>query len=205
VSKKKGSDHKDNHLDSEPEVAPPDQDQVERPQEASEPVVGEAEEEVLLPAEREADLQRALDKARAEAEEYLTGWQRERAEFANYKKRVEREQEDSRQRIAGEILTGYLGVLDDLRRALKDRPAIPEAEPWMAGIELIHQKLLSILDANGVEPVSGEGMPFDPNLHEAVTYEESGDHQSGHVIEVLQEGYRLGDRILRPARVRVAK
>jgi len=205
VSKKKGSDHKGNHADAEQPSAPPDQEPVENVEGAAEIPIGAAEAETALSGEQAPELRQALDKARLEAEEFLDGWQRERAEFANFKKRVEREQEDSRQRIAGEILTSYLGVLDDLRRALRDRPSIPEAEAWMAGIELIQQKLLFILEAHGVEPVPAEGMPFDPNVHEAVTYEESGDHQSGYVIEVLQQGYRLGERVLRPARVRVAK
>lgn len=223
MSKKKGSDHREHSADANEPPAPAEQDALEKAGELPVDVakaetvqpnkevqelrqaLDAAKAETILPSEELQDLRQALEKARSEAEEYLSGWQRERAEFANFKKRVEREQEDSRQRITGEILTSYLGVLDDLRRALRDRPSIPEAEAWIEGIELIRQKLVSILEANGVEPVPAEGVPFDPNVHEAVTYEESGDHQSGYVIEVLQQGYRLGDRVLRPARVRVAK
>jgi molecular chaperone GrpE len=145
-----------------------------------------------------------LKQARAEAAEYLDGWQRARAEFANYKKRVEREQADAHARAAASILVRFLPVLDDLERALKDRPA--QADPaWVEGIELVMRKLQGLLEAEGVEIIPAEGQTFDPTLHEAVTHEESGDHREGQIIEVIQQGYRLGDRVLRPSQVRVAR
>jgi molecular chaperone GrpE len=157
------------------------------------------------PSTRPADeLDAELQRVKAEAAEYLDGWQRARAEFANYKKRVEREQQDSHARAAAGILVRFLPVLDDLERALKERPA--QADPaWLDGIGLVQRKLRALLEAEGVEAIPAEGVSFDPTMHEAVTHEVSGDHQEGQIIEVLQQGYRLGDRVLRPAQVRVAK
>lgn len=146
-----------------------------------------------------------LDQALAQAQEYLDGWQRARADFANYKKRVVRDQEEAQARIAGETISRYLGVMDDLERALRDRPADKDAAAWAEGIELIYRKMLALLESDGVHAIQAEGDEFDPNLHEALSHEESGDHDPGQVIEVIQPGYRMGDRILRPALVRVAK
>jgi molecular chaperone GrpE len=138
-------------------------------------------------------------------DEYLDGWQRSRAEFANYKKRTEREREELRAKIKGEILIRYLDVFDDLDRALLDIPTDNENKAWVEGIELIHLKLSAILEAEGVEQIQAEGEIFDPNFHEAISYEDTDEHQDGQVIEVIKQGYKLGDHVLRPAVVRVAK
>lgn len=151
------------------------------------------------------ELQAEIENLRGEAEEYLDGWQRALAEFSNYKKRVEREQEEARARITGDILIRYLDVLDDFERALKDRPEDKQSESWLAGIELIYQKLKLILEAEGVAVIEAEGETFNPNFHEALSYEDSEDHDDGQVIEVLKKGYVLGERVIRPALVRVAK
>lgn len=151
------------------------------------------------------ELQDELESLRKEAEEYLDGWQRALAEFSNFKKRVEREQEEARARITGDILIRYLDILDDFERALKDQPEGEQHESWLTGIDLIYQKLKLILDAEGVEPISSEGDKFNPNIHEAISYEDSDDHSDGQVIEVVKKGYVLGERVIRPALVRVAK
>lgn len=166
--------------------------------------IEDVEDEAI--AEESLDtLKSELEELRSEASEYLDGWQRARAEFANYKKRIEREQEEARERIAGEIIARYLGVFDDLERALQDQPTEGDGKVWSEGIKLIHQKLKSILESEGIEIVPAEGEPFDPNIHEAISYEESDDHENGQVIAVVQQGYKLGDRLIRPAIVRVAK
>jgi len=146
-----------------------------------------------------------LADARAKADEHLDGWQRARAEFANYKKRIEREQAQVYQTAVGSVVKRYLDVADDLERALKNRPQDGEGAAWANGIELIYRKLLTSLESEGVTTMQAEGQAFDPNLHEAVTSEESDQHESGQIIEVLQQGYLLGDRVLRPAVVRVAR
>jgi molecular chaperone GrpE len=146
-----------------------------------------------------------VNELRAKADEYLDGWQRARAEFANYKKRIERDQEEARGRAAAALLAKILPIEDDLRRAVRERPEGDGLPHWADGIELIQRKLAALLDTEGVEVIPAEGAAFDPALHEAVTYEPSHDHQEGEIIEVIQQGYRLGERVLRPARVRVAR
>ena len=149
--------------------------------------------------------QKELEAARAQAAEYLDGWQRARADFANYKKRVEKEQAETYQHAAGRIIARYLDVLDDFDRAMKDQPTEGEAAKWAEGVSLIYRKFQSILEAEGVTRIEAEGQAFDPQLHEAVTHEDSDDHASGHVIAVLRQGYKLGDRVIRPVLVRVAR
>jgi len=172
----------------------------------------EAAKEMELDSEaldtQEANLEASpseLERARAEGQEYLDGWQRARAEFANYKKRVERESQESHKRSAGVIFCRYLGIIDDMELALRERPTDGDAAEWAEGIGLIYQKLLSLLEAEGVERIQAEGEIFDPNFHEALSHEESSEHSESQVIEVIRQGYILGERVLRPALVRVAK
>jgi molecular chaperone GrpE len=149
-------------------------------------------------------LRAALGEMTAKAEEYLDGWQRARADFANYKKRVLRENTEIRQIARGEVIKQYLDIADDLRRALQEKPESGEEETWADGIEIIYQKLRSRLEAEGLKPMNPLGEVFDPNIHEALMKEESEEYESGHIIEVMQEGYWIGDKVLRPALVRIA-
>jgi molecular chaperone GrpE len=96
-------------------------------------------------------------------------------------------------------------ILDDLELALKNKPEDQAGAIWADGVELIARKLLSIIESEGVERIYKNKVQFDPNIHEAITGEESDEFESGEVIEVIRHGYKLGDRILRPAMVRVAK
>lgn len=169
---------------------------------AEAPLEAEAE---AAPADPLQALQTELDRAKAQAAEYLDGWQRSRADFLNYKRRVEREMECAHASAAASILTRQLVILDDLERALKERPNLPEIEAWATGLELIYRKLQAILESEGVEPIPAKGEMFDPTVHEAVTFEHVDGHHEGEVIEVIEQGYRLGDRVLRPAKVRVAR
>lgn len=149
-------------------------------------------------------LQAALGDITTKAEEYLDGWQRARAEFANYKKRVLRENTDIRQMARGEVIKLYLDIADDLDRALQDKPETGEEGSWAEGIEIIFQKLRTRLETEGIKPMNPLGEEFDPNIHEALMKEESEEYESGQIIEVMQEGYWIGEKVLRPALVRVA-
>ncbi len=151
------------------------------------------------------ELKIELEKANQRAAENFEGWQRERADFLNYKKRVERDQITTLQAMKGDIYRKFLDVLDDLERALKTRPVDGDGAAWADGIECIYRKLLNTLEANGVTQMDVANKEFDPNLHEAITHEESPDRESGQIIEVIEQGYMLGDRVIRPARVRVAR
>jgi molecular chaperone GrpE len=146
-----------------------------------------------------------LEKTNAKADEYLEGWQRARAEFSNYKKRIEREQADLYQTITGTIAKQYLDVVDDLALALKSRPGSGEGAEWAHGIELVYRKLMTILENQGITPMKAQGAIFDPTLHEAISSEESEEFESGKIIEVVKQGYMMGERVLRPALVRVAR
>jgi molecular chaperone GrpE len=152
-------------------------------------------------------MQARINEACKKAEDHLDGWHRERADFSNYKKRLERDQAQMRQTITGEVLKKYLVILDDMERALKNRPSDGgEGEAWATGVELISQKLKTILEQEGILPVAEEKGEFDPTCHEAISSEESPTHESGEIIEVLQQGYKMPDgRVLRPAMVRVAR
>lgn len=156
-------------------------------------------------ADETESLRAALDESQAKAQEYLDGWQRARADFVNYKKRVEREQAQVYQNAAASIFKRFLDVLDDLDRALKNKPQEGEAAAWSSGIELVYRKFLSILESEGVSVMQAEGEMFDPNLHEAISQEDNDHYESGRIIEVVKNGYMMGDKVIRPALVRVAK
>ena len=158
-----------------------------------------------IPIEERLELVRAaLETSETKAAEYLDGWQRAKAEFTNFRKRQERERDLARFETVGRVAKRYLPIVDDMERALNERPSEGDGAVWAEGIELIYRKLINILEAEGVTEIEAEGEDFDPNLHEAVVQSESDEHESGQVIEVLQTGYKMGDRVLRPAIVRIA-
>ena len=141
---------------------------------------------------------------RRERDDFRDRWLRKSAEFDNYRKRIERERrEQADQAIVG-LLQDLLAVVDDFDLALTVEAA-PEAEGYRKGVELIHAKLHDFLKKRGVTPIEAIGADFDPNIHQAVMHEVSPDHREGEVIGELRKGYMLGDRLLRPAMVRVAK
>jgi molecular chaperone GrpE len=160
---------------------------------------------ISVPTDEYEALQQELDNTRNKANEYFDGWQRERADFSNYRKRIERDQALVYQNAVGTIVKRYLPVLDDLERALKSRPGNSEGADWAAGIELIYRKLQSILESEGITRMPAENEAFDPNRHEAISHEDSPDHETGQIIEVVRQGYLQGERVLRPALVRVAR
>ena len=157
-----------------------------------------------VPVQEYSALKEELDKTQKQSKDFFEGWQRERADFSNYKKRIEREQSQLSQNLSGNIIKKYLVVLDDLDRALKIRLAEGDGAGWADGIELIYRKLQKILEAEGVMRMPAENEMFDPTRHEAISHEDSPNHKSGEIIEVVQQGYLIGDRVLRPALVRVA-
>jgi molecular chaperone GrpE len=152
-------------------------------------------------AEMEA-LSRQLREAETRAAEYKDGWARAQADFQNYKKRLERDNELTYITMKGDIVKKILPVLDDLERALQNRPA---DNAWANGIELIARKLQNVLDNEGIKRIEAEGVEFDPNFHEAISHEPADGVKSGFVIGVVQNGYMLGERVIRPALVRVAQ
>ncbi|MGD0708208.1 MAG: nucleotide exchange factor GrpE [Anaerolineaceae bacterium] len=160
---------------------------------------------VTVPLKDYAAQLKEIDDLKQQSADNFEGWQRERADFQNYRKRVERDQEQMRQNITGAVIKKYLVIVDDLGRALKTRPTEGEAATWAEGLELIYHKLEGIMESEGVQRIPAENELFNPNRHEAISHEDSPDHQSGQIIEVVQQGYTIGDRVLRPALVRVAR
>ena len=148
----------------------------------------------------------SLEAARIEAADYLDCLQRERASFANYKRRIDLENAAMADRLLAEHVKFFLPVVDDLERALNHPPVDPDCANWIVGIDLIRKKLLTTLEAQNVIPIDLKpGDLFDPINQEAVTHEENDRFSDGEIIEVLQTGYQLKDRVIRPALVRVAK
>ena len=147
-------------------------------------------------------LKKALDEERAKAEGYLANWQRAQADFINYKRRTEQERSDAVRFGNAALIQGLLPVLDDLERALDSVPEGLADDGWVDGISLIYRKFTAVLEEQGVSEIEALGEPFDPHFHEAMLF---GEGEEGMVVEVIQKGYRLHDRVLRPTRVKVGK
>jgi molecular chaperone GrpE len=145
-----------------------------------------------------------LADAQAKAAEYLDGWQRARADFANYKKRAEKEREEAYQVAAADTLRKLLPVIDDFDRAISNVPTEKADDDVIKGFSLIHRKMVSLLENSGIKVINPVGETFNPAQHEAIGQDDSSDVASGHITVVLQKGYLHGDRVLRPALVRVA-
>jgi molecular chaperone GrpE len=174
------------------------QDEFNENQAAAEEMSVEADQ---ASAEREA-LINQLKEAEAKIVEYKDGWARSQAEFQNYRKRIERDNEMMYASMKGDIIKKVLPALDDLERALANRPA---DDAWASGVELIARKMQNILEGEGLKRIDAKGKPFDPNFHEAISHEPADGVESEHVIDVVQNGYMLGERVIRPALVRVAQ
>lgn len=172
--------------------------------------LAEAGLEAAAPDETVADdvvtqLVQEIKEAIKARDEWEDRYLRAAAEFANARRRAET-RADSEVRAARErLLTGILPVIDDFERAFQTVPADELDSTWVGGFTLIQRKLLGVLAREGVTPIDAAGQPFDPTLHQAVMTEESADAESGAVLEVLQQGYMLDDRVLRPAMVKVAQ
>jgi molecular chaperone GrpE len=168
------------------------------PEAAQEPLIG-------LSMTEYSELQNKIEQTEQKSKEYFDGWQRERADFNNYRRRIERDNIQLQQNLSGQVIKKYLVIMDDLARALKARPTQGEGAAWAEGVELIFRKLTMILEAEGVKPIPADGAMFDPTFHEAIVHQDSPNHTSGQIIEVIQQGYMIGEKVLRPAQVIVAR
>jgi molecular chaperone GrpE len=155
-------------------------------------------EEQLLTVEEQ------LVAAQAEAARNLDGWQRTQAEFANARKRFEKQRVDTYVNANAELVAKLLPVFDDLERAIESAPADTRDAPWVAGVNLVYRKMLGVLEDMNVQAIPAVGEAFDPNLHEALSQEPSEDYESGVIMREMRRGYRLGDRVIRPSLVTVA-
>jgi molecular chaperone GrpE len=163
------------------------------------------EETVTIPLKEYAAQMEEIDAFKSKVIDYSDGWQRERADFTNYRNRNLRDQEAIKQNLTIDVVKKYLAANDDIELALKNAPQNEETKGWVEGIRLISQKLQNILDSEGVQRIPAENETFDPNRHEAIATEENPLFESGRIIEIIQQGYTIGDRVVRPARVKIAK
>lgn len=164
------------------------------------------EEDAINLDETLVAMEERLDEAEKKAAEYLDGWQRTQASFANYRKRTEAEQVHWRGAANANLLARLLPILDDFQRAFDALPADFEGHSWLSGIKLIQRKVRSILDAESVVAIElSPGDSFDPLYHQAVVYQEVEGFEDGQIVAEVEKGYILGDRVLRPSMVVVAK
>jgi molecular chaperone GrpE len=153
----------------------------------------------------DSDLQSQVDTLTRDKAALYDQLLRRAAEFENFRRRIERERSDAYQRARVEVLVEFLPVVDNFERALSSlENSGGDAEAWRHGVELIHKQFKDALTKFGLEPVQAIGQTFDPHLHEAVTIEPTDKHKENTVIEEFQRGYKIGDKLLRPAKVKVA-
>jgi len=160
----------------------------------------------------EEDIKKTLKKFRnslkaceAEKGEYLTGWQKERAEFANYRKQEDERKINFSESVRERILTRFLSVLDSFNMAFANKENWEKAdENWRKGVEYIYTQMNTIFDEYGVKTIGDVGEAFDPNIHQSIDTVETDKKENDHkVASIVQKGYKLGERIMRPARVNV--
>jgi molecular chaperone GrpE len=139
-----------------------------------------------------------LEDERGKAQSYMQNWQRAAADFQNYKRRVEEERTETARFANAALIINLLPLVDDLERALQNIDAHLAGLTWVDGIRLIHRKFQAVMEMAGVEEIPADGQTFDPSIHEAVS---QGPGEENKVIAVVQKGYKLGDRVIRPAMV----
>ncbi|MDO8615511.1 MAG: nucleotide exchange factor GrpE [Dehalococcoidia bacterium] len=153
-------------------------------------------------AEAGTDTPQELERARDAAQKYLDNWRRAEADLQNYKRRAEQERDESRRFSHAALIINLLPILDDFERAFSSLDMNLAGLTWFDGMRLIYRKLWALLENAGVTPIQSEGQAFDPRYHEAVAH---ADGEEGKVISEVQRGYKLHDRVLRPAMVVVGK
>jgi molecular chaperone GrpE len=145
------------------------------------------------------------DELQRQRDDFYDRLLRKTAEFDNYRKRVERDRQSMSEAVAADVVRDLLPLVDDLERALKADTGAEAAEAYRKGVELIHRQLLDILRKRGVRAIEALGTDFDPHFHQAIAHEPAEGRRDGEVIEEFGRGYMLGDRLIRPAIVKVAK
>ncbi len=189
----------------EPETEGTEHLEEEAPTEDQEPTASETQTEELATVEVLAEEIEELRARAAERDDLLDKLQRSRADFINYQRRIQRERERWAEMTKQDVALQLLPILDDCERALQASAQNHDAEALARGFELIHSKLLKALANEGVEPFNPINQQFDPAYHEAVAHLERPDVPDNTIIEVVRTGYTIGDRVLRPAQVVVAK
>ncbi len=172
---------------------------------ADETVAAEAVASAVAEEEKPLTLEEQLAAAQAESAKNLDGWMRAQAEFANARKRMEKQRVQTYLNATADVAAKLLPALDDFERAIENVPDDIAENSWLEGIQLVQRKLETILEGLNVKPIEAVGQPFDPLFHEAIMQESTDEYESGMVSKELQKGYQLGDRVVRPSLVYVAE
>lgn len=167
--------------------------------------VNEAQEQSSAEQSEELTVEQLLEQAKVEADDYKDRWMRAQADFANAKKRMEKQRTQTYQVATADLAKKLLPAIDDFERALQNVPQPIAEDNWFEGVQLVHKKLSTILEQFDVQPIEAVGEPFDPNVHEAITAEPSAEYESGTIIKELQKGYKVGEQVIRPSLVVVAQ
>ncbi|MDR3289233.1 MAG: nucleotide exchange factor GrpE, partial [Peptococcaceae bacterium] len=150
------------------------------------------------------DEERELEKAREQAEDYLKNWQRLQAEFDNYRKRTQREKEEVVKYASEHLIKALLPILDNFERATASAQTHNDFQGYAQGVELIFRQFANVLLKEGLQPIAADGQVFDPQRHEAVLRVESESHPENTIVEEVQKGYLLKDKVIRPSMVKVS-
>ena len=186
-------------IELEQGTAPQQQDESQAQPEAL------SEDENIVAEQEPIDLESRLAEAEAKAAEYLDGWQRSRAEFANFRRRQDQMQTSMRQQVISSLMERIIAALDDQERAYSAMPEEMQSHPWVEGLLMADKKLRSVLEKEGLSEMQvAPGDDFDPHYHQAILHELSTKFDEGKIVDVLQKGYQLKDMVLRPAVVRVS-
>ncbi len=151
------------------------------------------------------DMAERLEEALREKDQFRALAQRSQADLVNYRRRAAEELEEARTSSKSRLLLDVISVVDDFGRALEMVPGAAIAPGWLEGVRLVHRKLVSLMESEGVTRIQAEGQPFEPFEHEAVLYQESPGMAEGTVVQVVRDGYKLNGRVLRAAQVAVSR
>ncbi len=183
-----------------------DLQQTQEPETRQEEIVEEPQgaAEEIAESGNDAGASAELEKLRAESEEYQQRLLRTQADFDNFRRRTVKEKEELGKYASAKLITELLPVIDNFERALSSAGESTDASSYTKGVEMIFRQLEGVLKAEGLTPMEAEGQPFNPEFHQAIMQVESDEHEEGVVVEVVQKGYLLKDKVLRPAMVKVS-
>jgi len=151
-------------------------------------------------------LREELKEAKLQSQEYLTGWQKERASFANYKTEEEKKRQERIALLKTNLVSDFFPVLDSFDMAFGNKDAWEKVDQnWRIGVEYIYTQFMNTLEGYGISVIDTTHVPFDPVIHDPVENVPVDEKDDGHIISVIQKGYRIKDMVLRPAKVRVGK
>ena len=167
----------------------------------AEPMQGSEDKAAAVDVE---SLKQEIESLKAQSEHHLDQWKRAAANLENYRRRVEKERGDLLKAGQATLIAQLLPVLDDLERAFQTLPPTLRSLTWIDGVALIERKINMVLEQHGLQEIEAFDQPFDPARHQSILQEDTTDYPDGHVMAVLQKGYQLHDKVLRPAMVKIA-